>query len=192
MFPNNNAFKTPPHQDYIHIQGAEATYTAWFPLGDCPADLGGLAVLAGSHRAGVLPVSPAPGAGGVGVETEDLALSWVTGDFLLGDVLLFHSHTVHRALDNRSPDRLRLSVDFRYQGMSAPVTEGSLKPHFSRLPWDDIYAGWKSHRFQYYWRRSDLRIVAPRPRDELIGRGKPSSPANDPLAEAERPGGKRS
>jgi hypothetical protein len=170
MFPNNNRFTTPPHQDFIHIQGSTRTYTAWMPLGECPLELGGLTVLAGSHRVGVLPVHPASGAGGVGVATEDLGLTWVSESFRLGDALLFHSHTVHRALDNGTPDRLRLSVDYRYQPLSEPVTEGSLKPHFNRMPWDMIYAGWQSDQYQYYWRKHELRIVEPRPRAELITR----------------------
>jgi hypothetical protein len=170
MFPNNNHFTTPPHQDFIHIQGTPRTYTAWFPLGNCPNELGGLAVLAGSHRVGVLPLHKARGAGGVGVETDGLELSWVTGAFQQGDVLLFHSHTVHRALDNQTPDRLRLSVDYRYQPVSEPVTEGSLLPHFNRVTWDEIYAQWESDRYQYYWRKPDLQIVTPRPREELITR----------------------
>jgi len=30
-------------------------------------------------------------------------------------VIFFHGLTVHRALDNATPDRLRISVDYRYQ-----------------------------------------------------------------------------
>ena len=31
MFPENIRYTTPAHQDYIHIQGTEETYTAWIP-----------------------------------------------------------------------------------------------------------------------------------------------------------------
>ena len=41
---------TPPHQDWHFIRGTTQTYTMWLPLGDCPPALGGLAILAGSHR----------------------------------------------------------------------------------------------------------------------------------------------
>src|SRR5262249_40042659 len=81
MVPNNNTLTTPPHQDFIHIQGTVEPYTAWIPLGDCPRALGGLEVLPGSHRLGVLPVRPAKGAGGVGVDTAELGLTWAGGDF---------------------------------------------------------------------------------------------------------------
>src|SRR5579872_257723 len=157
IFPNNVRFTTPSHQDYIHIQGTEETWTAWMPLGDCSRTLGSLAVLAGSHRDGVYPVHRAYGAGGLGIDTENLPYRWVSADFAPGDVVVFHSLTIHKGLPNLSPDRLRLSTDFRYQGVSQPATEGSFLPHHGRLSWEEVYAGWKSTRYQYYWRDLPLR-----------------------------------
>jgi ectoine hydroxylase-related dioxygenase (phytanoyl-CoA dioxygenase family) len=69
-----------------------------------------------------------------------------------GDVLTFHSHTVHRALPNRTADRMRLSADFRYQPASHPVAPDSLLPHFARLTWEEIYAGWRDPSGRYHWR----------------------------------------
>ena len=162
MFPENTKFTTPAHQDFIHIRGTEETYTAWIPLGECPEYLGGLTVLSGSHRHGIYPVKPAFGAGGVGIDTEPLeanGLHWVGGDFDIGDALFFHSHTVHKALPNQTSNRIRLSVDYRYQGSSQPVTQGSLLPHFNRMPWDEIYKEWTSQTYQYYWNDMNLNIV---------------------------------
>jgi ectoine hydroxylase-related dioxygenase (phytanoyl-CoA dioxygenase family) len=159
IFPRNTKFTTPAHQDYIHIQGTPETFTSWIPLGDCPREFGSLSILAGSHRRGLLPTHAAYGAGGRGVDTEDLGLTWAEGDFRAGDFVLFHSHAVHRALDNTTSARLRLSVDYRYQGVSQPVVEGSLLPHFARLIWDEIYTGWRSDRYQYYWRDLPLKVV---------------------------------
>ena len=159
IFPANEEFTTPAHQDYIHIRGTPDTYTSWIPLGDCPEEMGSLAVLAGSHRAGIFETHAAKGAGGRGVETAGLPYEWHGGDFRLGDVLVFHSHAVHRALPNRSPDRIRLSVDYRYQPASHPVTRGSLLPHYARDSWDAIYAGWRSTELQRYWERLPLRVV---------------------------------
>jgi ectoine hydroxylase-related dioxygenase (phytanoyl-CoA dioxygenase family) len=159
IFPHNTKFTTPAHQDYIHIQGTEETWTAWIPLGDCPRDLGSLAVMPRSHHSGVYPVHDAYGAGGKGIDTDKLPYEWLSCDFTLGDVVVFHSLTVHKALPNLSPDRLRLSVDYRYQGVSRPATEGSFLPHYAQLSWEEIYAGWKSTRFQYYWRNLPLRFV---------------------------------
>ena len=62
----------PPHQDFIHIQGSPNVWTAWLPLGDCAHDLGGLSLLVGSHKVGVLAVSRALGAGGLRTDTESV------------------------------------------------------------------------------------------------------------------------
>lgn len=162
MFPENTKFTTPAHQDFIHIRGTEETYTAWIPLGDCPKYLGGLSVLTGSHRAGIYPVKPAFGAGGLGIDTDPLEaddIYWVSGDYEIGDALFFHSHAVHKALPNQTPDKIRLSVDYRYQGSTKPVTEGSLLPHFNRMPWEQIYKEWKSKEYQYYWKSFNLNLV---------------------------------
>ena len=56
MFPSGIAKTTPPHQDFIFIQGTPEMWTCWIPLGPCPNSMGGLAVLRGSHKRGVLPV----------------------------------------------------------------------------------------------------------------------------------------
>ena len=75
IFPRNTKYTTPAHQDYIHIQGTEETWTAWFPLGDCSKELGSLAILPRSHVFGILPTHTAYGAGGQRAE-------FVAGQFL--------------------------------------------------------------------------------------------------------------
>ena len=84
-----------------------------------------------------------------------------------GDALIFHSYTVHRALVNVSQRRLRVSVDYRYQGVSQPIVEDSLRPHYERLSWEQVYRGWKRKDIQYYWQNLALNIV---PRDFEIMR----------------------
>ena len=158
MFPTSPS--TPPHQDFVHIQGTPDVWTAWIPLGDCPTELGGLAVLAGSHRDGVYPVRPMLGAGGVGVNEQAIDGEWRGGGFETGDAVFFHSQAVHKSLPNQTGERMRLSVDYRYQAASKPVTEGSLLPHFNRFSWDWVYEGWESAELQYYWRKFDLTIAA--------------------------------
>ncbi|MCS7224507.1 MAG: phytanoyl-CoA dioxygenase family protein [Armatimonadetes bacterium] len=158
-FPNVDQSTTPPHQDYVHIQGTTETYTAWIPLGFCPVELGGLAVLAGSHRYGLLSVHPAVGPGNLAVRVDNLEGDWLTTDYEPGDVLIFHSLTVHRALPNRSQDQLRLSVDYRYQGLSQPICDGALQPHYGRLTWDQIYKGWQRQELMYYWEGLPLHLV---------------------------------
>jgi len=159
IFPTGLEHTTPPHQDYIHIQGTPDVWTAWFPLGDCPSDLGGLSVLAGSHKQGILPVIQSLGAGGRRTDLSEAAGHWVTSRFESGDVLFFHSHTIHQGIPNRSGNRIRLSVDYRYQRASDPIMELVLGPHQGRLSWEEVYAGWKSKEYQYYWEEHSLQPV---------------------------------
>ncbi len=159
MFPNAQKFTTAAHQDYVHIQGTPETWTSWIPLGDCPRELGVLAILPGTHRGGIYPTRSAYGAGHLGIDTSGFTQEWRASALKSGDVLFFHSHTVHKALPNDSPDRLRISVDFRYQSPAEPVTEDSLHPHFRQITWEQVYAGWKSDRYQYYWKDLPLKIA---------------------------------
>lgn len=156
--PGTNRFTTPPHQDHWYIGGTMDVWTAWIPVGDCPAAFGGLAVLPGSHKAGLLPRCPAEGAGGSGVDA-DLDGTWAWQPMEAGDVLLFHSLTVHQARDHCSP-RLRLSLDMRFQRARDPVHSDSLLPHYGRLTWDEISAGWPpGDRLRRYWERLPLTVV---------------------------------
>lgn len=159
IFPTNLEQTTPAHQDFVHIQGTPDVWTAWLPLEDCPHHMGGLSVLTGSHKFGVLPVSRSLGAGGLRAHFEKIGGEWVSSPLENGDILFFHSHTVHRGLPNLSGSRLRLSVDFRYQRASDPVMDKVLMPHQGRLSWENVYRDWKSDRYQYHWKRFDLTPV---------------------------------
>jgi ectoine hydroxylase-related dioxygenase (phytanoyl-CoA dioxygenase family) len=110
---------TPPHQDHYYTGGTTRIWTGWIPLADLPLDLGPLAVRPGSHRAGLLP-HRGEGAGRQGVDVPEEEV-FAASPLAAGDSVLFHSLTVHRALPNRTADRVRLSVDFRYQPASEPV-----------------------------------------------------------------------
>jgi hypothetical protein len=100
---------------------------------------------------------PAFGAGGLEV-VDPLTGRWVGGDFEAGDVIVFHSLTVHKALPNLTP-RLRLSMDCRFQRLSDPVNRDSLELDGSPLSWEKIYDGWTSTEHQYYWRTRPLQIA---------------------------------
>ena len=162
-FPQHTLHTTPPHQDFVHFQGTYDTYTCWTPVGDCPRELGGLAVLPGSHKRRVIfDHHFALGAGGLGVDTAQFDGAWLSTDYELGDALIFHSLTLHQALPNLTPDRLRLSLDNRYQALSQPIAEHQLRPHLSRasgLTWEEVYAGWRSRDLQYYWRDLPLTVL---------------------------------
>ena len=158
MFPQSNQYATPPHQDFVHIQGSTETYSCWIPLGDCPVELGGLSILAGSHQQGVFEYHLELGAGGMGVDDDYLRGDWLTTDYKAGDALVFHSMTVHKSLPNTTPDRMRFSVDYRYQAASQPIVEAYLGPHNVKASWEEIYSGWKSQDLQYYWKKLDVSI----------------------------------
>ncbi len=112
VFSPHPDMATQPHQDAHYVRMIADFWTVWIPLGDCPRQLGPLAVLPGSHRGGLLEHS---GTGIVdgGVPVADDVV-WSVADLSCGDAILFRSHTLHRSLPNRSGDRLRLSADFRY------------------------------------------------------------------------------
>ena len=159
IFPNSLQYTTPAHQDYSHIKGTQDTWTTWIPGGDCPAELGGLAILPGSHKRGLLPTHAAYGAGGSGVEVGDDAV-WHLGDLKCGDILTFHSLTIHQGRDNITPDRLRISFDYRYQPRSHPLVKSSMEPHHRLMPWEEIYAGWPANDpTKFYWKDWQLNYV---------------------------------
>lgn len=155
VFPQPGMGATPPHQDFPHEQGTANAYTTWIPLGPVDRKLGGLAVWPGSHRHGIFEHGFVPGIGGLGIRFETTAKEprWSSTDFALGDVLVFHSMTVHKALPNRTDDQIRLSADFRYQRASEPMAPHMLQPSGGQLTWEDVYAGWNSDDLKHYWTR---------------------------------------
>lgn len=160
IFPQAQKHTTPPHQDYFHVRGTENTWTSWIPLGDCDKDLGGLTLVPGSHHWGLLPEHPAEGAGLIGINVPNDSV-WVTDSFASGDVLMFHSHTVHQGIDNNSLNKLRLSMDCRFQALSekkiGPVALRS--PHLHCIDWDSLYKNWaEDEPLKYYWKNLDLEI----------------------------------
>ena len=159
MLPSKANAPTPPHQDHIFIQGTKTAYTLWMPLGDCPRELGGLSLLGGSHKMGILPVRAASGAGGRHVILDNIEQEWFAADLEVGDALLFHSLNVHKSIPNVTKDRIRLSADFRYQPLSLPIDEDALVPHGEVLTWEQIYDDWHSTEFQFYWRKYELEIT---------------------------------
>ena len=118
MSPATPELTTVAHQDHFYVGGSERVWTAWIPLGDCPIELGGLAVLPGSHRRGLM-AHQGEGSGRQGVQVENE--TWSTADYKAGDVLFFNCLTVHRACPNLTADRIRISADYRFQPASEPI-----------------------------------------------------------------------
>jgi hypothetical protein len=154
IFPSQPEYTTKAHQDYPNVQGTTEVYTAWIPLIDCPPELGGLQVARGSHTLGVLEFGIGNGAGGIEI-LDPLEGRWAGGPMRVGDVLVFHSLTAHKGIENRSA-RLRMSIDCRFQRVGDPFNPDNANPDGQPLTWEEVYADWRSHELRYYWTRLPL------------------------------------
>ncbi len=164
-FPQYTEHTTPIHQDFVHFQGNYETLTSWAPIGDCPIELGGLAVIPGSHKVErVLDHHFSLGAGGLVVnveEEEEIDPTWYSTDYEAGDTLIFPALTIHGALPNETEDKLRLSLDNRYLAVGDLIAEHMLEPHGpSGLSWEQVYQDWEADEYQYYWKEVDNPVVA--------------------------------
>lgn len=161
IFPNLTLHSTPPHQDHYYILGATETWTAWIPCGDCPGELGSLAIIPGSHQQGLLTTREASGGAGGRETILDEESVWACGDFACGDCLLVHSLCIHQGRDNLTADRIRFSLDFRYQPLSHPVHYRSIEtPHVAAvLNWEEVYQNWpENDPLKYYWKDLPIKV----------------------------------
>lgn len=95
---------TPAHQDAWYCK-VPRLWVAWIPLVACSRQLGTLEI---ADRE--MPLAAHDDSGLVG----DLRTTWCPASCGPGDVLLFSGLTPHRSRPNRSADRPRLSLDFRF------------------------------------------------------------------------------
>jgi len=170
IFPNCDRLTVHPHQDYRFMNGDPECYTVWIPLHDCPTDVGPLQILEGSHRFGFqkhkdenLHVPEIPVGAAMGDE-------WVGGQINAGDVLIFHSLTVHAASPNRS-DKLRITLDCRFQDSRRVLNPANLVfGGESGKSWESIYAQWHSSELKYYWKKLSLNFQPPKSEIERLAR----------------------
>lgn len=125
---------TGAHYDIVYMgRGTERVYTVWTPLGDQPYELGPLAILGGSHRFqrvrdtyGKMDVDRDHVQGWFSSDPVELVDrfggQWLTGEFRMGDALIFGMYTMHASLNNTT-DRYRINCDTRYQRADEPVDE---------------------------------------------------------------------
>jgi Phytanoyl-CoA dioxygenase (PhyH) len=154
IFPNCEELVVHAHQDYRFMDGDPECFTTWIPLHDCPTNLGPLKILEGSHRFGFqdhnhsnIPAIPEGTAQG-----DD----WVGGQINAGDVLIFHSLTVHAASPNIS-NQLRISLDCRFQDCGRVFNPANLVfAGESGKSWEKTYARWRSDDLKYFWKRLPL------------------------------------
>jgi hypothetical protein len=154
--PGRIGYETPPHQD-AHSHHAGPTMAGfWVALHEVTQAMGRVKVLPRSHERGVRPVSGTKGVGGVACKIYPDETTWHVSDFATGDVLIFHSCTVHKAEPNTTENTVRMSIDTRFCDHGAPVFSTNLEPHhgwrIEGLDWPAIYSDWKSAQHQYYWR----------------------------------------
>ena len=156
IFPNCERLLIDAHQDHQSMAGDPESFTAWFPLHDCPEELGPLQVMEGSHRYGL---QSDPVTGYVARKTARGG-DWVGGPIHAGDLLIFHSLTVHASSSNVS-NQMRVSMDFRFQDYARVLNPALLVfPGGSAngRSWEATYAGWQSDELKYYWKRLPLRF----------------------------------
>lgn len=168
IFPNCERLTVHAHQDYRFMGGDPECFTAWIPLHDCPVHAGPLRVVEGSHRAGY--VQHADENLHVPEISSDTRLEgdWVSGQIDAGDVLLFHSLTIHAASPNLS-DRLRISLDCRFQDYGRPLHPANLVfSGESGKSWEKTYTGWRSGELKYYWRKMPLTFQPSREEIERL------------------------
>ncbi|MEM8661075.1 MAG: phytanoyl-CoA dioxygenase family protein [Pseudomonadota bacterium] len=154
--PGKVGYETPPHQDAFSHHAGPTMAGIWVALHGIDAELGRVKVLPGSHRDGVRKVFEADGVGGVQCEIYPHETCWHVSDSHPGDVLIFHSATIHKAEPNLTEQRVRMSVDTRFCDYGAPVFSTNLEPHhgwrIEGLDWQAVYRNWRSGALQYYWR----------------------------------------
>jgi ectoine hydroxylase-related dioxygenase (phytanoyl-CoA dioxygenase family) len=158
IFPRCERLVTHAHQDYEFMGGDPEFYTVWIPLHDCPLEVGPLRILEGSHRYGIQEHERE------NLHVPEISLDtvsgdqWVEGRVNAGDVLIFHSLTVHAASPNIS-DHMRLSLDCRFQDSRRTLNPSNLVfAGESGKSWEKTYAGWQSEGLQYYWKRLPLTL----------------------------------
>jgi hypothetical protein len=154
--PGKIGYETPPHQDArSHVAGPTMA-GIWVALHDVNREMGRLKILPKSHAQGVRPVTTSAGVGNVQCDIYPEETTWHVSDVSQGDVIIFHSATVHAAQANTSSQKVRMSIDTRFCDYGAPVCSINLDPHHGwRIPglnWERIYQHWPSKTFQYYWK----------------------------------------
>jgi ectoine hydroxylase-related dioxygenase (phytanoyl-CoA dioxygenase family) len=155
IFPNFEQGIIHAHQDHTAVDGDAESFTAWIPLHDCPPEQGPLRVMDGSHRFGPQPTE---GQTGYILEGSARGSHWAGGEIKAGDLLLFHSLTVHKAAPNRS-SRIRVSLDCRFQSYQRAVNPGTLVFTGSgKRSWENTYANWTSDELKYYWTKLPLHF----------------------------------
>lgn len=153
--PGRLGYETPPHQDARSHVAGPTMCGIWVALHNITTEMGRLKILPRSHINGVREIMPAQGVGNVQCEIFADETVWHVSDVEQGDVIIFHSCTIHAAQPNVSERIARMSVDTRFCDYGAPVFFSNMEPHhgwrIEKLNWEYIYRNWQNKELQYYW-----------------------------------------
>jgi ectoine hydroxylase-related dioxygenase (phytanoyl-CoA dioxygenase family) len=175
IFPNCERLVVHAHQDYEFMGGDPEFFTVWIPLHDCPVEVGPLRIVEGSHRFGIqkhqrenlhVPEIQVDAIAGDG---------WTGGRVNAGDVLIFHSLTVHAAAPNIS-ERMRISLDCRFQDARRVLNPSNLVfAGESGKSWEKTYTNWRSDNLKFYWKTLPLTFRPSKEELELLAETAESS-----------------
>lgn len=132
----HGTWTVPHHQDYRFVHGSPDVLTVWVPLHPC--QVGGIVVERRSHRGGLRPLGDRVPGNHLPPVRDVSAANLVEPRCAAGDVVVFHSLTVHGTAPN--PGRLnRISVDARFQRADDPIAAEQLVPAVA--PQDNLPIG---------------------------------------------------
>ena len=125
--PSDEKYLTVPHQDHYYISQTPNFRTVWIPVMDIEQGMGGLELIRASHKLGLLEHIEDNGVESYilkgrnqsGIALDTISGNWLTTEYRPGDLLVLHSHTIHRSMPNLSK-KIRLSMDNRFQPISEP------------------------------------------------------------------------
>ncbi len=128
---------TQAHMDVVYMgRGSQELKTCWIPIGDIPIENGPMAVLPKSHNSSATQrIRETYGAMDVDRDhiqgwfsdnylelSELVEHPWVSSSFEAGDVVIMGMYLMHGSIQNKT-DRVRFTVDTRFQERSAPIDE---------------------------------------------------------------------
>jgi ectoine hydroxylase-related dioxygenase (phytanoyl-CoA dioxygenase family) len=158
IFPQCDRLTVHAHQDYRFMGGDPECFTTWIPLHDCPVEVGPLRILEGSHRFGIIKHEDENLHVPEIASAEAMGGEWAGGEINAGDVLIFHSLTVHAASPNLSK-KMRISLDCRFQDYRRVLNPSNLAfAGDSGKSWERIYESWPSEDLKYYWKGLPLNL----------------------------------
>lgn len=118
LWDGKSSYVAPWHQDaQVHTDDADPHFilTVWIPLCDTDEDNGCLQIIPRAHRASTVYWSP-----GFGISPENMPDQEIVSlPMKKGDVLFLHKLMPHASELNRT-DRIRWSLDLRYQKAGTP------------------------------------------------------------------------